>query len=67
MLVMRLNFRRVSARYTPTTPPGGELRIIQKAVGIRYTIVNGTVTFEESVCTDATPGKLLRSYDMKVT
>ena len=47
--------------------PGGESRIIQKAVGIRYNIVNGTVTFEESVCTDATPGKLLRSYDMKVT
>ena len=44
--------------------PGGERRLIQKAKGIRYTIVNGTVTFEDSVCTDATPGKLLRSYDM---
>ena len=44
--------------------PGGERRIIQKARGIRYTIVNGVVTFEDSVCTDATPGKLLRSYDM---
>ena len=45
--------------------PGGERRIIQKAKGIRYTIVNGTVTFEEgTVCTSATPGKLLRSYDM---
>ena len=45
--------------------PGGERRIIQKAVGMRYTIVNGVVTFTEgTVCTDATPGKLLRSYDM---
>jgi N-acyl-D-aspartate/D-glutamate deacylase len=44
--------------------PGGEKRIIQKAKGIRYTLVNGEVTFEDSVCTDATPGKLLRSYDM---
>ena len=44
--------------------PGGERRLIQKAKGIRYTIVNGTVTFEDSVCSEATPGKLLRSYDM---
>ena len=45
--------------------PGEERRIIQKAVGIRYTIVNGVATFTEgTVCTDATPGKLLRSYDM---
>ena len=45
--------------------PGGERRIIQKAKGIRYTIVNGVVTFlEGTVCTEATPGKLLRSYDM---
>lgn len=45
--------------------PGGEKRLIQKAKGIRYTLVNGGVTFTEgTVCTDATPGKLLRSYDM---
>jgi len=44
--------------------PGGERRLVQKAKGIRYTIVNGAVTFEESVCTHATPGKLLRSYEM---
>ena len=31
--------------------------------GIRYTIVNGGITFEESECTQATPGKFLRSYD----
>ncbi len=45
--------------------PGGERRIIQKAKGNRYTLVNGEVTFTEgTVCTGATPGKLLRSYDM---
>jgi N-acyl-D-aspartate/D-glutamate deacylase len=45
--------------------PGGERRLIQKAKGIRYTLVNGDVTFTEgTICTDATPGKLLRSYDM---
>ena len=44
--------------------PGGERRLIQKAKGLRYTIVNGVVTFEDSVCTDEVPGKLLRSYDM---
>jgi N-acyl-D-amino-acid deacylase len=45
--------------------PGGERRIIQKAKGIRYTLVNGVITFEEgTVCTGATPGKLLRSYNM---
>ena len=39
--------------------------MIQKAKGIRYTLVNGDVTFTEgTVCTDATPGKFLRSYDM---
>ena len=26
--------------------PGGERRLIQKATGLRYTLVNGTVTFE---------------------
>jgi hypothetical protein len=31
--------------------PGAERRLIQKAKGIRYTIVNGGITFEESECT----------------
>ena len=44
--------------------PGGERRLIQKPRGLRYTIVNGGVTFEDSQCTGALPGKLLRSYDM---
>ena len=44
--------------------PGGERRVIQKSKGLRYTIVNGTVTFEDNDCSGALPGKLLRSYDM---
>ena len=44
--------------------PGGERRLIQKPKGMRYTIVNGAVTFEDNECTGALPGKLLRSYDM---
>ena len=44
--------------------PGGERRLIQKPTGLRYTIVNGTVTFEGNNCSGALPGKLLRSYDM---
>ena len=44
--------------------PGGERRLIQKPTGLRYTIVNGTVTFVGNDCTGALPGKLIRSYDM---
>ena len=44
--------------------PGGERRLIQKPTGLRYTIVNGSVTFEENEPTGLLPGKLLRSRDM---
>ena len=44
--------------------PGGERRFIQKPKGLRYTLVNGTMTFHENECTGALPGKLLRSYEM---
>jgi N-acyl-D-aspartate/D-glutamate deacylase len=44
--------------------PGGERRVVQKPTGLRYTVVNGAVTFEGNDCTGALPGKLLRSYDM---
>ena len=44
--------------------PGNERRFIQKPTGLRYTLVNGAVTFEDNVCTNALPGRLLRSYDM---
>ena len=43
--------------------PGGEKRLIQLPTGIRYILVNGSVTFQENECTGALPGKLLRSYE----
>ena len=43
--------------------PGGEKRLIQMPTGIRYILVNGSVTFQENECTGALPGKLLRSYE----
>jgi len=44
--------------------PGGERRLVQKPKGMKYILVNGVVTFIENECTDALPGKLLRSYEM---
>ena len=44
--------------------PGKERRLIQKPKGLRYILVNGTVTFQDNQCTGALPGKLLRSYEM---
>jgi N-acyl-D-amino-acid deacylase len=40
--------------------PGGDWRLVRWADGYRWTIVNGQVTFEDGVCTNATPGRLLR-------
>lgn len=40
--------------------PAGEWRLIQKAKGYEYIIVNGQITFINGECTQATPGKLLR-------
>lgn len=40
--------------------PGGEWRRIQRAEGYRWIMVNGDVTFEDGICMNATPGKLLR-------
>jgi N-acyl-D-aspartate/D-glutamate deacylase len=41
--------------------PGGDWRRVQRAVGYRWTIVNGEVTFEDGNCTGAVPGALLRA------
>lgn len=41
--------------------PANEWRVVQKAEGYRWTIVNGEITFENGDCTGATPGKLLRN------
>jgi hypothetical protein len=66
--VHNVNFTEVDLLYErpiyATDFPGGERRLIQKPTGLRYTIVNGTVTFEGNDCTSALPVKLLRSYDM---
>ena len=40
--------------------PADEWRLVQKATGYNYIIVNGVVTFIDGECTEATPGKLLR-------
>jgi len=40
--------------------PGNEWRRVQHAIGYRYIMVNGTITFEDGSCTGATPGRLLR-------
>ena len=40
--------------------PANEWRRIQRAEGYRWILVNGTVTFKDGVCTQATPGQLLR-------
>jgi N-acyl-D-amino-acid deacylase len=40
--------------------PAGEWRLVQKAVGYHYIMVNGEVTFIDGKCTEETPGKLLR-------
>ncbi len=40
--------------------PGGDWRRVRRSEGYRFTIVNGQVTFEDSVCTGATPGTLVR-------
>jgi N-acyl-D-aspartate/D-glutamate deacylase len=40
--------------------PAGEWRRIQRAEGYRWIMVNGVVTFEDGVCTGATPGHLIR-------
>jgi N-acyl-D-aspartate/D-glutamate deacylase len=44
--------------------PNNDWRRVQKAEGYDYIIVNGQVTFDHGNCTNALPGKVLRSYDM---
>jgi N-acyl-D-aspartate/D-glutamate deacylase len=40
---------------------GGGRRLVEKAVGYRYIIVNGQITFIDGECTGALPGRILRS------
>ncbi len=53
-------------KITPSEPVyediiGGGKRLIQKADGYRYIIVNGVPTFEDGECTGALPGRVLRT------
>lgn len=41
--------------------PANEWRCVQRSEGYRWTMVNGVITFEDGVCTGATPGLLLRN------
>ncbi|MFT4564288.1 MAG: N-acyl-D-amino-acid deacylase [Gammaproteobacteria bacterium] len=45
--------------------PANEWRRIQRAEGYRWIMVNGVVTFKDGVCTNATPGELLRLNQWK--
>lgn len=40
---------------------GGGKRLIEKAEGYRYMLVNGEVTFVDGECTGALPGRILRT------
>ena len=42
--------------------PGGSRRLLQKADGIRFTVVNGRVLMEDGVHTGELPGKLMRQW-----
>ena len=44
--------------------PAGEVRLLQRATGIHYTVVNGTVLLEDGEHTGAYPGRLLRRAGM---
>jgi N-acyl-D-aspartate/D-glutamate deacylase len=40
--------------------PGGARRLVQKAEGIRATLVNGAMTFQNGEATGARPGTVLK-------
>lgn len=53
-------------RVTPDEPVyeqilGGGKRLIEKAEGYRYIFVNGVLTFKDGECTQALPGRVLRT------
>jgi N-acyl-D-aspartate/D-glutamate deacylase len=64
IVIYDLEQLRVLPMETVYDLPDNDWRRVQKAEGFRYTIVNGTITFEGQRCTGALPGKVLRSYNM---
>jgi len=45
--------------------PGNETRMIQKAIGVPFTVVNGEIVIENGAPTGARPGKVLRPGSWK--
>src|SRR5262245_17022795 len=45
--------------------PGNETRMIQRAAGVPFTVVNGEVVIENGAPTGACPGKVLRPTPWK--
>jgi N-acyl-D-aspartate/D-glutamate deacylase len=45
--------------------PGGDWRKIKRAVGVRFIAVNGEITFEDGVCTGATPGQIISNAGVR--
>ena len=43
--------------------PGGEKRLVQKATGVKMTVVNGEVLTEDGRHTGAFPGRVLGDKD----
>jgi N-acyl-D-aspartate/D-glutamate deacylase len=43
--------------------PGGASRLVARADGYRYTVVNGQIVFRDGEPTGACPGRVLRSYE----
>jgi N-acyl-D-amino-acid deacylase len=60
------------ARVKPAMPtvetdlPGGARRLVQKAVGIAATVVNGQVTLEDGQPTGNLPGQLVRGPGARI-
>ncbi len=58
--VIDLDALTLSAPYMAYDLPAGGKRMLQKAEGIRYTIVSGKVIVRDGEMTDAMPGRLVR-------
>ena len=60
VIVVDLDGLRLHAPQMVFDLPAGGRRLIQRAEGYKFTIVNGEVTYENDQPTDAMPGRLIR-------
>lgn len=60
--VIDLENLKLLAPYTAFDLPTGAKRMLQKAEGLSYTLVNGEVIFKDGECTEARPGKIVRGW-----